>query len=50
MAIAVDIGLPDHLVNLLFSQFFPQVGHYVPELGCWDQAISIPVENFECFN
>lgn len=50
VAITVNIGFPDHLVNLFLGQFFAQVSHYVTKFGCRNQSITVSVKYFECFN
>lgn len=50
VSITVNISFSDHFVDLLVSKFFTQVCHYVTKLSCWNQTISVSVENFECFD
>uniref|UniRef100_A0A6V2M3V7 Uncharacterized protein n=1 Tax=Ditylum brightwellii TaxID=49249 RepID=A0A6V2M3V7_9STRA len=47
LTISINIGLADHLINLLISELFPKVGHDVTQFGSRDEAISVLVENLE---
>jgi len=47
LTVAVNVGLPDHLVDLLISQLLSQVGHDVPQLGGGDEAVAVLVEDTE---
>ena len=47
LAIAVNVCLTDHLVNLLVGQFLAEVGHYVPQLGSRNETVAVLVENLE---
>ena len=40
LAVAVNVRLADHLVNLLVSQRLAEVGHDVAELGGGDEAVA----------
>ena len=47
LAIAVDVSLADHLVDLLVGELLAEVGHDVTELGGGDEAIAVLVEHLE---
>jgi hypothetical protein len=47
LAIAIDISLTDHLVDLLIGQLLAEVGHDVAELGSGDETILVLVEHPE---
>ena len=47
LTVAVDVGLPDHLVDLLVGELLPKVGHDVTELGGGDEAVAVLVEDLE---
>lgn len=50
VAIAVDVGFPDHLVDLFVGQLFPEVGHHVPQFGGRDESVAVSVEDLESFD
>lgn len=50
VSISIDVCFSDHFVDFLVGELLPQIGHHVPELGSWDEAIAIPVEYFEGLN
>jgi hypothetical protein len=41
LAVAVDVGLPDHLVDLLVGQLFSEVRHDVAKFGGGDEAVAV---------
>ncbi len=41
LAVAVDVGLPDHLVDLLVGQLFAEVRHDVAKFGGGDEAVAV---------
>jgi hypothetical protein len=43
--IAVLIGLPDHLVDLLVRELLADRGHDVAEFGCGDEAVVVAVKD-----
>nr|ACR33849.1 unknown [Zea mays] len=45
LAVAVNIGLTDHLVDLLVSQLLAEVGHDMAELSSRDETILVLVED-----
>jgi hypothetical protein len=45
LAITIDIGLTDHLIDLLVGELLTQVGHDVTQLGGGDETISIAIED-----
>ena len=47
LPVAVNVGLPDHLVHLLVRQLLAQVGHHVPQLRRADEAVAVLVEHSE---
>jgi hypothetical protein len=47
VAVAVHVGLTDHLGHLLLAQLLPEVGHHVPELGRGDHPVLVLVEHAE---
>merc|ERR1711879_680753 len=49
LAITVNVGLAEHLVNLLISQLLTKVGHDVAQLGSGDKAIAVLVKHAEGF-
>jgi len=49
VTVSVNISLSDHLINLLVSQLFSEVGHHVSQLSSWNQAVSVTIEYFEGF-
>merc|ERR1711924_275685 len=50
LAIAINVGLADHLIDLFISELLPEVGHHVPQLRSTDESIAIAVENLESFD
>ena len=50
MPIAINIRLPNHLIHLLISKFFPQIGHNMSQLSSRNQPISIPIKHFKRFD
>eukprot|EP00968_Pinguiococcus_pyrenoidosus_P014577 scaffold1313_cov250-Pinguiococcus_pyrenoidosus.AAC.13 len=49
LAVAVDVGFPDHLVHLLVRELLAQVGHDVAQLGGADEAVAVLVEDLKGF-
>lgn len=47
LAVAVDVGLANHLVDLLVRQLLAQVGHHVAQLGGRNEAVAVLVEYSE---
>merc|ERR1711924_206524 len=47
LAVTVNIGLADHLVDLLVGQLLAEVGHDVAELSRGDEAVAVLVEHAE---
>ena len=47
LPVAVDVGLADHLADLLVGEPLPDVGHHVAELGGGDEAVLVLVEDAE---
>merc|ERR550537_1977948 len=47
LAVAVDISLTDHLVNLLVRELLAEVRHHVAELSGGDEAVAVLVEHLE---
>ena len=45
LAVAVDVGLPNHLVHFLVSQLLAQVGHHVTQLSRADVTVPVLVED-----
>ena len=45
LAVAVDVGLADHLVHLLVRQLLAQVRHDVSQLRSADEAVTVLVEH-----
>merc|ERR1712078_347960 len=50
LAIAINIGLANHLIDFLISELLTEVGHHMPQLRSTDESIAITVENLESFN
>merc|ERR1719345_159452 len=50
LTIAIDICLPDHLINLLIGEFFSEIGHDVTQLCGTDEAIAVTVKHLEGLN
>merc|ERR1711934_1175271 len=47
LAVTIDVGLPNHLVDFLVSELLAQVSHDVTELGGGDEAVAVLVEHLE---
>eukprot|EP00295_Goniomonas_pacifica_P007279 CAMPEP_0175835060 /NCGR_PEP_ID=MMETSP0107_2-20121207/16388_1 /TAXON_ID=195067 ORGANISM="Goniomonas pacifica, Strain CCMP1869" /NCGR_SAMPLE_ID=MMETSP0107_2 /ASSEMBLY_ACC=CAM_ASM_000203 /LENGTH=77 /DNA_ID=CAMNT_0017148323 /DNA_START=57 /DNA_END=287 /DNA_ORIENTATION=- len=47
LAITVDVGLADHLVDLLVGKLLTEVGHDVAELSSGNEAVAVLVEHLE---
>lgn len=47
LSVAVDIGLPDHLVHLLVGELLAEVGHDVAQLSRGDEAVAVLVKDLE---
>lgn len=48
LAVAVDVGLPDHLVHFFVGEFLAQIGHDVAEFRCRDETVAVLVKHSEC--
>mmetsp|Transcript_2178 Transcript_2178/g.7340 ORF Transcript_2178/g.7340 Transcript_2178/m.7340 type:complete len:210 (+) Transcript_2178:1150-1779(+) len=49
LAVAVDVGFAEHLVDFFVGELFAEVGHDVAELGGGDEAVAVLVEDLEGF-
>merc|ERR1719478_1408185 len=47
LAVTVNVGLADHLVDLLVGELLAEVGHDVAELSRRDEAVAVLVEDAE---
>lgn len=47
--IAVLVGFPDHLIDLIVRQLFPNGRHDVAEFGRRDEAVVVTIEDLERF-
>eukprot|EP01084_Bolivina_argentea_P181929 314162_1 len=47
LAVTVDVGLADHLVDLLVGELLAEVRHDVAELSSGDETVAVLVENAE---
>ena len=47
LAVAVDVRLAEHLVDLLVRELLAEVGHDVAQLGGGDEAVAVLVEHLE---
>merc|ERR1719217_1112082 len=47
LAVTVNVGLADHLVDLLVGQLLAEVGHDVAQLSRRDEAVAVLVEDAE---
>lgn len=47
LAIAVNVGLADHLIHLLVRELLAEIGHDVAQLGRRDEAVAVLVEDSE---
>mmetsp|Transcript_5766 Transcript_5766/g.11783 ORF Transcript_5766/g.11783 Transcript_5766/m.11783 type:complete len:206 (+) Transcript_5766:195-812(+) len=47
LPVTVNVGLADHLVNLLVGQLLTKVGHHVTQLSSGDEAVAVLVEHLE---
>ena len=45
LSITIDVGLADHLINLLIGQLLPKICHDMAELSCRDETILILVKH-----
>ena len=41
VTVTVNVGLSDHLVDLLVGQLLAQVGHDVAKFGCRNEAVAV---------
>ena len=48
LSIAIEVGLLNHLVNLLVCQLLPHLGHHIPQLCRGDEAIAVLVKDTKC--
>ena len=49
MSVPINVGLPDHFVDLFIGQFLAEVGHDVSQLSSRDEPIAVLVEHTESF-
>lgn len=49
LTVAVDVGLADHLVDLLVGELLAEVGHDVAQLSRRYEPVAVLVEDTECF-
>ena len=49
LSVAVDVGLADHLVDLLVGELLAEVGHDVAQLGRGYEPVAVLVEDAERF-
>ncbi len=47
LAVAVNVSLADHLVNLLVGQLLADGGHNMAQLSSGDEAVVVAVEHLE---
>merc|ERR1711918_38191 len=47
LPIAIDVRLPDHLVDLLIRELLAEVRHHVTKLSRADEAVAIAIEHLE---
>lgn len=47
LSVSIDVGLPDHLIDLLVGQLLSQIGHDVSEFCRRDEPVSVLVEDPE---
>jgi len=47
LTVAVNVGLPDHFIDLLVCELLAEVGHDVPQLGGRDEPVAVLVEDAE---
>merc|ERR1711879_237701 len=47
LAIAIDIGLADHLIDLFIRELLTKVRHHMTKLGGRDESVAITVEDLE---
>ena len=45
LSVAVDVSLPDHLVNLLVGKLLTEVGHHVSQFCSRDEPVTVLVEH-----
>ena len=50
IATNIDVGLADHLVDLLVGEFFTEVGHNVTKFSSGDETVTITIEDLESLN
>ena len=50
VTVSVDVGLSDHLVDLLVGQLLSQVCHDVAQLGGRDETVAVTIEDLEGLN
>merc|ERR1719215_2275538 len=50
LSVAINVGFPDHFINLLIGELLTQVCHDMAQLCCADEAITITVKNLEGFD
>merc|ERR1740125_24322 len=47
LAITIDVGFPNHFIDLLVCELLAQICHDMTQLGGTDEAISIAIEHLE---
>merc|ERR1712199_141159 len=47
LAVTVNVGLAEHLIDLLVGELLAEVGHDVAQLGSGDEAVAVLVEDLE---
>merc|ERR1739841_105350 len=47
VTVSVDIGLSDHLIDLLVGELLSKVGHDVSQLSGGDETVAISIEDLE---
>lgn len=50
VSISIYVCFSNHFIHLFFCEFLAQIGHYMSEFCSRDEAISIPVKDFEGLN
>jgi hypothetical protein len=49
LSVSINIGLTDHLINLLVGELLTKVGHDMTQFGGRDETVAILIEDLECF-
>src|SRR5262245_8467207 len=47
LAVTVNVGFADHLVNLLVGQLLAQISHHVSQFSCRDKAVTCKEHKFK---